>query len=171
MSCRCVLIQSVIRWERQMWQRDQVCTDMSSLFSPVRTCPVLPTPGPATNCRFVPCDQHLGQAQYHTDRLHRARPQLKTDLLELQILQFLCFAFPWGFRNSRTVGAHTVDLKFTAQVLSNSLQSGWGMWSYSCPSGVSDHGPFIQGKGTERDLALLIILCASCVPPACCLTW
>ncbi|XP_043106873.1 disks large homolog 2 isoform X3 [Puntigrus tetrazona] len=56
------------------------------------TCPVLPTPGPASNCRFVPCDQHLGQEQYHTDRLHRARPQLMTRPLELQILQFLCFA-------------------------------------------------------------------------------
>lgn len=77
MSYRCVLVQSVIRWERQMWQCGQVCTDMSSLFSPVRTCPVLPTPGPASNCRFVPCDQHLGQKQYHTDRLHRARPQRK----------------------------------------------------------------------------------------------
>lgn len=35
-------------------------TDDCSLFSPVRTCFVLPAPGPFASTRFVPCDQRPG---------------------------------------------------------------------------------------------------------------
>lgn len=72
---------------------------------------------------------------------------------------FFTLCFLSAFRNVYEVRLRSLTLCSLAVVSFLPQRRLWPWASYS-------------GDGTERDLALLIVLCAPfCVTPACCLTW